>query len=184
MRHVFMRSSGAVFLALSALLLSLSIARAADAFTTGSVNMRSGPSTSYATIVTLPAGTGVAVRGCGDGWCRIVARGLEGYVAQAYLEGLSRPPPIVVGPPVVVAPPVIVQPPYYRPPYYRPPHHRPPQWDRPPHHRPPHSRPPHQRPPHAGKPPHQRPPGKPGKPGKPHGKMQKGCKVAPGHSCP
>ncbi|SHF15949.1 Uncharacterized conserved protein YraI [Kaistia soli DSM 19436] len=134
-------------------------ALADDAFTTGSVNMRTGPGTGYAKIGTLPRGTGVDVLGCTSGWCQVSAGGAPGWVSDNYLAGFVGPPPVYRGPPpppvYVTPPPVYVEPPpYYGPGYYgpgyRPP---PPYYDRPGYRPPPPyygDRPPGYRPPPGG----------------------------------
>lgn len=99
---------------LAGLVLAPSVAAAVDGFTTGNVNMRTGPGTGFDKITTLPAGTGVDVIGCTDnGWCQVSAGGPPGWVSRSYLERMSGPPPAYDGPPIVVAPPVVVPPPYY-----------------------------------------------------------------------
>ena len=144
-------------------------AHAATAVTTGNVNLRAGPSTSYPVITTLPGNTAVEVEGCAQGWCKVDDAGTEGWMSEDFLEGLSSPPAIVLPVPILVPGrhhhhhrPPIVRPPVVRPPVVRP---------RPPHHRPPHVRPPRPTPPginpprpqppgiHPPRPPHVRPPG-------------------------
>ena len=160
--------------ALVAGLLAPAAAIAQSAYTTDDVNMRSGPGTQYPRVATLAEGTGVDVEDCDGAWCRVVYRGLEGYVSQSYLDGVSGRPTVVVPPPVYVEPPYVYPPyrPGWRPPY-RPPHPgwrpppRPPGWvgpgPRPPIVRPPPIRPPGGpgwvRPPDGGRPPITRPPG-------------------------
>lgn len=140
------------------------VAVAADAFTTGNVNVRSGPGTGYARVGTLPAGTAVTVRGCEENWCSVRRGGLHGWVSANFLSDTSyrpsyRPPVVIVPPPIVV----------------RPPHYRPPHWNRPPHHRPPNWRPPH------GTPPTGSHPSRPPRPGGPAGAN---CKIGGGLPCP
>ena len=67
-------------------------ALAATAYTTGAVNMRSGPSTSYHRILTIPAGARIDVRGCGS-WCSVHYRGRSGYVSANYVSRGYRAPP-------------------------------------------------------------------------------------------
>ncbi|PTL37466.1 SH3 domain-containing protein [Alkalicoccus saliphilus] len=59
------------------------------------LNVRSGPSTSYDRVGTLPTGTTVTVHEIEDGWARISTASLEGYVSMRYLdvdgEGGSTP---------------------------------------------------------------------------------------------
>ena len=103
------------------------VAMAADAYTTGNVNVRTGPGTGYAKVGTLYEGTRVDLRGCESNWCNIRGDGLRGWVSANYLSDyVGRPPAVVVAPTIVV----------------RPPHYRPPHWNRPPKPRPPRPRPP------------------------------------------
>ncbi len=67
-------------------------ALAASAFTTGSVNMRTGPGPSYHRILTIPAGAQVNVHGCG-GWCSVTYQGRNGYVSASYISRSYGPPP-------------------------------------------------------------------------------------------
>ena len=89
--------------ALAAGLLASSGAFAEEAVTTDDVNMRAGPGTGYAVLLTLPAGAPVDVQGCDAGWCRIVYRGRLGYVSQSFLDedGGALPPRVYVPPPVL-----------------------------------------------------------------------------------
>lgn len=109
------------------------IAMAADAFTTGNVNVRSGPGTGYAKVGMLREGARVDLRGCEGNWCNVYGPRLRGWVSANYLSDyVGRPPAVIVAPTIVV-----------RPPHYRPPHwNRPPNWNRPPKPRPPRPRPP------------------------------------------
>jgi len=61
-------------------------ASAAPAQATGSVNVRSGPGTSYGVVDTLRAGQQVEVLGCRSGWCYIEKSGPDGYVSANYLR--------------------------------------------------------------------------------------------------
>ena len=63
-------------------------ALAQNAFTTGNVNMRAGPSTQYPRVTTVPNGSGVDVHGCTSGWawCDTSWRGLRGWVSANYLQ--------------------------------------------------------------------------------------------------
>lgn len=67
-------------------------AYAANAYTTGDVNMRAGPSTGFPRITTLPEGVGVTVHGCTRGWswCDTSWRGARGWVSARYLESLYQ----------------------------------------------------------------------------------------------
>lgn len=69
-------------------------AEAAQATT--SVNVRSGPGTSYAVVDTLAPGEEVTVRNCvASGWCQISHNGPDGWVSRNYLTdtGGSAAPP-------------------------------------------------------------------------------------------
>ena len=50
------------------------------------VNLRAGPSTQSAIIMTLKAGTGVEVVKCAASWCQVQVGNRSGYVLQAYLR--------------------------------------------------------------------------------------------------
>ena len=61
-----------------------------DAVTTrngGKVNVRSGPGSGFSSIGRLASGTRVNVLLKGNGWYRISADGLEGYMSTQYLSG-------------------------------------------------------------------------------------------------
>jgi len=79
-------------LAVGAMLAMPGIAAAANAFTTGNVNMRAGPSTQYPRVTTIPYGAPVEVYGCTGGWqwCDTSWRGIRGWVSASYLELLYR----------------------------------------------------------------------------------------------
>ena len=72
------------------------------AYVTGSVNLRTGPGTQYARILTIPAGANVSVAGCSS-WCSVNYAGTRGYVSASYVAGgragpgprpmMHRPPP-------------------------------------------------------------------------------------------
>ena len=165
-------------LALAAMIVLVpGVALAVDGFTTGNVNMRTGPGVGFDKITTLPAGIGVEVLGCTDnGWCQVSAGGPPGWVSGNYIERMSGPPPVVVAPPIVVAPPYyggFYGPGWYPPigwgpgyPGYRPP---PPGWRPPPGYGRPGYRPPppgyRPPPPGYGKPGYRPPPPGYGKPG-------------------
>nr|WP_292717471.1 SH3 domain-containing protein [Mesorhizobium sp.] len=61
-------------------------ASAATAYTTGTLNVRSGPGPGYARIATLPAGHRVTVIDCQGSWCAIRAAGIRG-LGQRKLSG-------------------------------------------------------------------------------------------------
>ncbi|MBX3597470.1 MAG: SH3 domain-containing protein [Rhizobiaceae bacterium] len=104
------------FFALSASTLS---AFAYVAYTTGNVNMRSGPGTTFEVLGTLSSGTQVDVNQCQNGWCYIRVGNLKGWVSDNYVSAAGASPTVVVKPRAVVVtpPPVVVRPPAYRPPY-------------------------------------------------------------------
>lgn len=54
---------------------------------TGSVNVRTGPSTQYAVVDTLYSGETVSIEGCNSsGWCLIEHSGPDGWVSARYLS--------------------------------------------------------------------------------------------------
>ena len=53
----------------------------------GKVNLRSGPSSSYPSIGTLPSGTKVTVLNKGNDWYKVSANGMVGYMSTGYLSG-------------------------------------------------------------------------------------------------
>ncbi|SFK20239.1 SH3 domain-containing protein [Rhodanobacter glycinis] len=61
---------------------------AADGYTTGNVNLRAGPDTSYPRLDTLPAGAPVDIQGCTSGWewCDVVFQGERGWVAGNFIQ--------------------------------------------------------------------------------------------------
>lgn len=54
-----------------------SLATAAPGYTTGNVNLRTGPGTKYRKITVVPAGARIEVYRC-TSWCRINYRGYRG----------------------------------------------------------------------------------------------------------
>jgi uncharacterized protein YraI len=107
-------------------------ASAATAYTTTTLNVRSGPGPGYARVATLPAGHRVTVFDCEGSWCSIRAAGIRGWASANYLDRAYVSRPIIMQPQIVI----------------RPPHHRP-HWSHRPH-RPHRPRPP--RPPRPHKP--------------------------------
>lgn len=69
----------------AALLLSVSGALAIEANATGSVNVRSGPGTSYAVLGQLQRGDNVNISQQSGGWCRVSLSGPDGWVSCRYL---------------------------------------------------------------------------------------------------
>ena len=74
--------------ALAAALVLPSVAAAVPGYTTGNVNVRTGPGTQYQAITTAPAGSGVDILGCMPGrtWCDIVLGNLRGWVSGRYVQ--------------------------------------------------------------------------------------------------
>ena len=72
--------------ALGAAITALSIGAASAAVATASVNVRTGPSTSYRVVDTLSPGQYVRVVGESGGWCRVTSEGPDGWVSCAYLS--------------------------------------------------------------------------------------------------
>jgi len=112
------------------LLLALSAASAvaAPALAVNNVNLRQGPGTNYAVILTIPGGSNVDVGSCGGEWCQVTFQGRHGYaIATSFDQGDGAPPPGVAGPPpdadldvpipvAPIAPPSIGPPVYVGPP--------------------------------------------------------------------
>ena len=68
-------------------------AQAATGYTTGAVNMRTGPGTQFSRIMTIPAGARVDIRGCSS-WCALTFNGRSGYVSANYVSrGYANVPP-------------------------------------------------------------------------------------------
>jgi uncharacterized protein YraI len=73
--------------AVTALLMAVpTIAQAAWGYTTGAVNMRTGPSAGYAKVTTLPAGVQVWVGGQQNGWYHVTYNGRSGFVSGSYID--------------------------------------------------------------------------------------------------
>lgn len=72
------------------------------------LNVRSGPSTGYPVVDTMPAGATVDVVACYSGWCEIVWDGLDGFASRSYLA--IAPGVTVIEPPAgaIVAPGIVV----------------------------------------------------------------------------
>jgi len=66
---------------------------AASAMVTTNLNLRTGPSTGYRAITSLPNGAVVNVRGCtaGYNWCRVNWNGYDGWAAASYLAMREGP---------------------------------------------------------------------------------------------
>lgn len=91
---------------LAALTLATSAAGAfaASAVANSTVNVRSGPGTSYNVVDSLRRGDRVDVSNCRGSWCYVENRGTNGWVASSYLSSgrgyddyddrpIRRPPP-------------------------------------------------------------------------------------------
>lgn len=61
--------------------------------TTASVNMRTGPSTTYSVMTTLPRGAVVQVLEHSNGWDKVVYNGSTGWMAALYLTATSQSAP-------------------------------------------------------------------------------------------
>lgn len=57
--------------------------------TTGSVNLRTGPGTSYSVILTIPKGASVSVHGISGNWAKVTYNGRTGYAHLSYLSPSS-----------------------------------------------------------------------------------------------
>jgi uncharacterized protein YraI len=84
-------------------------AQAANGITTGNVNMRTGPSTGYPVIVTIPYRARVTIYGCVRAfrWCDVRWAGWRGWVSSRYLSstGYYGRPAHVWGP--IIGVPII-----------------------------------------------------------------------------
>ncbi|WP_426700311.1 SH3 domain-containing protein [Rhodanobacter sp. Col0626] len=97
MKHLVRFALASLTLA-SASLAFPALAQAADGYVTGNVNLRAGPDTSYPLIDQIPAGTGVDVQGCTDGWewCDVIVYGNRGWVAGNYVEYVYQDQPVLL----------------------------------------------------------------------------------------
>lgn len=78
--------------AFAALFSMTAAAAAANAFTTGNVNMRVAPGVQYPRITTIPVNSAVTIHGCTQGinWCDTSWRHFRGWVSARYLESLYQ----------------------------------------------------------------------------------------------
>jgi uncharacterized protein YraI len=92
------RSTLAVLSLAAASLAFPALARAADGYVTGNVNLRAGPDPSYPLIDLIPAGTEIDVLGCTDGWewCDVIAYGNRGWIAGNYVEYFYQDRPVLL----------------------------------------------------------------------------------------
>ena len=85
--------------ATAALVAIPAIAHAAWGQATGSVNMRTCPSTQCAKIGVVPAGAQVWVGGAQGGWYLVTFNGRQGYVSGKYIAaGYANIRPLMTGP--------------------------------------------------------------------------------------
>lgn len=90
LKQTLLRAATATAVACTAaLILFPTIATAAPGEATGSVNVRSGPGTSFDIVDRLSPGEDVEVLGCRLGWCYIEHSGPDGYVSSSYLRRSS-----------------------------------------------------------------------------------------------
>ncbi|MBB3146062.1 uncharacterized protein YraI [Phyllobacterium trifolii] len=100
---------------LSAILISIGLfawpasALADVGYTTGNVNLRTGPGTRYARVGTLSEGTRINVLGCQPSWCHVATQGVRGWLSANYVQRTR----VIVQRPVVIRPTVVVRPPYH-----------------------------------------------------------------------
>ncbi|WP_168172614.1 SH3 domain-containing protein [Rhodanobacter sp. C05] len=87
-------------LSLASLALALpALAQDGAAYVTGNVNMRAGPDPSYPLIDQLPAGTGISVQGCTNGWewCDVIAQdNNRGWVAGNFIGYQYQDQPVLL----------------------------------------------------------------------------------------
>jgi uncharacterized protein YraI len=76
-----------IFVALAALIWSGVDALASPGLTTGTVNMRAGPSARHAVIVVVPSSQSITIVGClpGSSWCDVVWAGRRGWVSASHI---------------------------------------------------------------------------------------------------
>jgi len=81
-------------------LLFAASAYAANGYTTGNVNMRTGPSVYYPRITVVPVGSAVSIYDCTQGrrWCSVGWRGYRGWVSGRYLRFSGYRPRIYAPP--------------------------------------------------------------------------------------
>lgn len=59
------------------------------AYTTANLNLRTGPGTSYAIILTMPKGSSVSVISTSGGWSKVTYSGKTGYASASYLTSTA-----------------------------------------------------------------------------------------------
>jgi uncharacterized protein YraI len=74
------------------------VASAANAFATGNVNLRAGPSTQYPVVITVAVNAPVNLHGClgGYSWCDVSYGGTRGWVSGKYLETVYQDERVLV----------------------------------------------------------------------------------------
>jgi uncharacterized protein YraI len=88
-------------LSVASLSLALSaLAYAQDGYVTGNVNLRAGPDPGYPLVDQLPAGTGVSVQGCTNGWewCDVINGndGNRGWIAGNFIQYEYQDQPVLL----------------------------------------------------------------------------------------
>ena len=63
--------------------------------TTSNLNLRSGPETSYAALLTIPQGTQLVVEALEGAWAKVTYSGSAGYVSTDYLKVVETPAEVV-----------------------------------------------------------------------------------------
>lgn len=85
-RALLRAATAAAIICTAAVILTPVTASAATATASGTVNVRSAPSTSSRVVDRLTAGETIEVRGCRQGWCYIEHNGPDGYVSSSYVR--------------------------------------------------------------------------------------------------
>lgn len=75
-----------IFFVFGSLSLTSTVSRAADAFTTKNLNIRTGPNIQYTLRGLIPAGKLVFVQTCKENWCHIRYNTQTGWVSSRYLS--------------------------------------------------------------------------------------------------
>lgn len=84
--------------AVATMVLVPALAEAAPGYATGTVSLRTGASTSFPRIATIPAGARVDVQGC-NSWCAVNYGGTFGYASASYIaRSYASAPPRFVRP--------------------------------------------------------------------------------------
>jgi len=74
------------------------LAHAQDAYVTDNVDVFAGPDSSYPLVAQIPAGTGVGVQGCTQGWewCDVITYGNRGWVPGNYIQYNYQNQPVLL----------------------------------------------------------------------------------------